>query len=481
MPKSKLRSSISIDEIDSIQATREKVSVESITVNNRLVKRPKFLRAQVSPGFRTFGSIETDEVEYDTYVNWTISPVPTITSWARAFGKSQNEEGRRVTVDDNGGIYVVGYAGNDMLLSKFSLDGDLQWAKSYDSGGYDRGMSIAVDQNGDIVVVGYSDGFSSGMDFIVMKLDSDGNTKWAKRIDIGDNDYGFGVAVADNGDIVLTGYISIDAKFRILVVKLDTDGNLQWAKSFTAPYDSIGWDIAVADNGDVVVIGYYELTSSGNLEAFVMRLDSDGNIKWIKTYGGTYMEKAECMTMDSSGSIVIAGYTDTFGTGQDGLVILLDQNGNVQWARACSSYDEVWFYGATIDSDGNVCVSGYVGYDGVVLKFNQNGNLLWSKSYGGSGDETIYDVKALSNGYLAITGYTNSYGQGGRDVLVAVLTQDGIIDQGTTNTADVNVTAVSIISSLKVQSQSPSVTAHSPTVESVSFTVTDYDGQVTEL
>jgi len=78
MPKSKLRSSISIDEVDSIQATREKVSVESITVNNRLVKRPKFLRAQISPRFRAVGSIETDEVEYDTYVKWVISQVSPI-------------------------------------------------------------------------------------------------------------------------------------------------------------------------------------------------------------------------------------------------------------------------------------------------------------------------------------------------------------------------------------------------------------------
>jgi len=101
MPKSKLRSSMSIGEIDSIQATREKVSIESIIVNNRIVKRPKFLQAQVSPGFRTFGSVETDEVEYDTYVQWAISQVPPIVF------TGITPSGTGHSVDENGNINSV--------------------------------------------------------------------------------------------------------------------------------------------------------------------------------------------------------------------------------------------------------------------------------------------------------------------------------------------------------------------------------------
>jgi len=75
MPKSKLRSSISVDEVESIQATREKIDIERITVNNRLIRRPKFVQSQISPSFRSVGGIETDEVEYDNYVKWVITLV----------------------------------------------------------------------------------------------------------------------------------------------------------------------------------------------------------------------------------------------------------------------------------------------------------------------------------------------------------------------------------------------------------------------
>jgi len=101
MPKSKLRSSMSIGEIDSIQATREKIDIETVTVNNRIVKRPKFLQAQVSPGFRTFGSVETDEVEYDTYVQWAISQVPPIVF------TGITPSGTGHGVDENGNINSV--------------------------------------------------------------------------------------------------------------------------------------------------------------------------------------------------------------------------------------------------------------------------------------------------------------------------------------------------------------------------------------
>ena len=81
MPRSKLRSSMSIGEIDSIHATREKIDIETVTVNNRIVKRPKFLQAQISPSFRDVGSVETDEVEYDSYVKWAITKAVQPVMW----------------------------------------------------------------------------------------------------------------------------------------------------------------------------------------------------------------------------------------------------------------------------------------------------------------------------------------------------------------------------------------------------------------
>jgi len=73
MPRSKLRSSMSVDEVQSIQAVREKVDIETVAMNGRLIKRPKFMREQISPRFRAVGSIETDEVEFDTYIKYVVS------------------------------------------------------------------------------------------------------------------------------------------------------------------------------------------------------------------------------------------------------------------------------------------------------------------------------------------------------------------------------------------------------------------------
>jgi len=72
MPKSRLNSTINIEEVRAVEATKEDISVETVTQPTKVVKTVKFVRKTVMPGVYSTGSIATDRVEYDTYVRWTI-------------------------------------------------------------------------------------------------------------------------------------------------------------------------------------------------------------------------------------------------------------------------------------------------------------------------------------------------------------------------------------------------------------------------
>jgi len=78
MPKSRLKiEGLQLSDIESLQATKTEVSVG--IVNG--VKAPRFIQEEVSPSIRQTGSLQTDEVEYDTHVKWTITKAVLVITW----------------------------------------------------------------------------------------------------------------------------------------------------------------------------------------------------------------------------------------------------------------------------------------------------------------------------------------------------------------------------------------------------------------
>ena len=69
----------------------------------------------------------------------------------------------------------------------------------------------------------------------------------------------------------------------------------------------------------------------------------------------------------------------------------------------------------SLDSDG----------DGLIIKTDLNGNIIWSKVIGGSSVDQIVKIIACSDGGYVVIGSTSSYGQGGLDVWVTRINEDG--------------------------------------------------------
>ena len=104
---------------------------------------------------------------------------------------------------------------------------------------------------------------------------------------------------------------------------LQAQHSLEWAKNFgNAPQSIILPDIesAVDAFGNVYAVGgfrdsadfdpgpgIFNLTSNGFNDIFIQKLDSAGNLKWVKQIGGTGYEYAEALTLDDQGNIYISG------------------------------------------------------------------------------------------------------------------------------------------------------------------------------
>ncbi len=87
-----------------------------------------------------------------------------------------------------------------------------------------------------------------------------------------------------------------------------------------------------ASNGDIIVAGVTESFGAGDYDAWILRLDAEGKIKWQKTYGGAKRDGALAMVEASNGDIIVAGVTESFGAGDKNAWILkLPSDGSLEY------------------------------------------------------------------------------------------------------------------------------------------------------
>ena len=243
-----------------------------------------------------------------------------------------------------------------------------------------------------------------------------------------------------------------------------------WATKAGGTSGDNGYCIAADASGNSYVTGGFEgtatfgsttLTSNGEEDIFIAKLDSSGNWLWAKKAGGKYWDEGLGIAVDASGNIYITGYFDgttTFGSttlksngGTDIFIAKLDSRGNWLWATKAGGTGDDWGYGIAVDTSGNSYVTG--GFDtratatfdsitltnkGVcnifVAKLNSSGNWLWVKNAGVTVANRGLDIAVGASGNSYITGYfadsatfgsTTLTSSGMSDIFIAKLDSSG--------------------------------------------------------
>lgn len=232
----------------------------------------------------------------------------------------------------------------------------------------------------------------------VMKLDKLMNIEWVKIYGGNAEDDSKAICEAQGGGyaIVVTttsadgDIINPHGSKDICVIRIDDLGNILWSKDIGSSFSEEATDIISSDDGGFIVLGtsngdgddipFHYTTSQFVQDWCLAKLDKDGNIRWVKTLGGT-------------------GDENTYGK-------LLKGNNGYYIASATSSKD----YDCLDTSWHPASTNTHVDY--CLLKVDTSGQKLWSKTYGGSNGEIILDAIVLpEDGSILITGnsYSNDY------------------------------------------------------------------------
>jgi hypothetical protein len=360
------------------------------------------------------------------------SPSPTPTgapsssgSWIQQLGTNGSETyAYGLASDSTNAVYVTGatsgalhgntQAGDfDLFAAKYDVTGKLLWTKQLGtSASTTEGTAAALDHAGHLYVTGYTTG--------ALKTDREASTS------------------LDTEDVVVAQY---DA----------TTGALLWVKQIGANAVSVSQGIAVDSNNQIYIAGYTtgalpNNIQSGNQDLFLAKLDSKGNLLWVRQIGTPdQYAYAYRIAVDSSNHVYFTGYT-TAGLGNilqeahdAAFVAKYDSDGNQNWLHELDSTTantSIFSYGIVVDGSNNVYLAGSTnsplagntqgGIEDLFLaKYDSSGSFAWVKQLGSSdGHCSAHDVAIDGMGHLYVvgtttTGLSSSTQNGTQDFFVA--------------------------------------------------------------
>ncbi|NOQ71203.1 MAG: T9SS type A sorting domain-containing protein [Crocinitomix sp.] len=371
-----------------------------------------------------------------------------------------------------------------LVVSSFSLQAQqavFDWVGNFE-GYYHERTSCTQNAEGDVISAGSywanpdfdpGDGFAykvtEGLrDIFVQNWDADRNFQWVSVVGGEGHDQAYDVSTDDDGNIYVVGtfeesvdFDPDDAEFMlessgntdIFVLKLNPLGEFVWAQSFGSIFTEVGSGITLDDSGNLYICGSYNATvdfdfgpavnevtadETGN-DAFVLKLSTDGDFVWVKSFGAEDADFCKEIEFDALGSLSLSGYTrsgadfdpsdeeyylDFADLKTSSFVSKLDTDGGFLWAKILSGSEGVITDGMTTDVDGNIYIIGNFSdtiffnmlevvdtatavsshTDAFITKYEADGSYAWGRTYGGAGGESAYGIQSDGADLLYISG-----------------------------------------------------------------------------
>ncbi|UAY52025.1 T9SS type A sorting domain-containing protein [Ferruginibacter albus] len=319
-----------------------------------------------------------------------------VIQWQQCYGGSYDDIAYSIQQTTDGGYIIAGSTlssdgqvtgfhrnlqnplWEDYWVVKIDSIGELQWQKTLGGTGFDEAYSVAQTLDGGYIVAGVSN--SGDGDFVnggnIVKLSSTGEIQWHHYQ--GGN-FNYSVQQASDGGYIIAG--ALLGQFSIL--KIDSLGYQQWWKFYGGSGPDVANSVKQTRDGGYIVAGYTQSGDvtgyhGGSSDAWVIKLDSMGELQWNKALGGSYVDQANSIEQTTDGGYIIAGITNS----NDG-----DASGYHGTAGAYSN------------------TSGVIP-DYWVVKISDTGKVQWQKTMGSSYLDYAYDVKQTTDGGYVVVGST---------------------------------------------------------------------------
>jgi len=326
-------------------------------------------------------------------------------------------------------------SGIGLLLAQAAHSQDILWEKSFGGRHAEYLTDLQPTADYGFILGGSSLSMKSGnktdpgsgdLDYWIWKMDEHGSAEWQKSFGGGASDLLQAIKTTHDGGFLLAGTSNSPKGYQktaeghggndYWVVKLDAKGEQMWQKC----YGGIGQDdlqsvVITRDGGYLlagtsnssappkngkITAGTKKENTRGSTDYWIIKIDSEGNEQWQKTYGGQYADQLRDVEQTKDGGFIVAGYSNSTASGEKALenlgqggdfwILKLDDKGNIEWQQSIGGSQDDQPYAIRQTADLGYMVAGSSnsqtrtskkGTDLWVVKLDTTGETLWEEAY----------------------------------------------------------------------------------------------------
>lgn len=334
----------------------------------------------------------------------------------------------------------------------------VEWQRSFGGTNDDRLRSLSQTAEGGFVLGGFSNSGINGnkvatnfgnYDFWVVRLDANGNKLWDKSYGGTGEDVLYSLQPTADGGFIFGGYSISGASgnktstnfggYDFWVVRADANGNRLWDRSFGGTSDDFLRSIGQTTDGGFLLGGQSLSGANGNKTSanfgtndfWVVRLNSDGDSVWDRSFGGSGADRLQALSQTSDGGFILGGVSLSGASGNkassnyglnDFWLVRLDANGNKLWDRSFGGTDNDELLSLDQAADGGFILGGFSwsgangnktargagSTDMWLVLTDANGNKLADFSYGGRDSDSARSLQRTIDGGVILGGISDS-------------------------------------------------------------------------
>ena len=333
-----------------------------------------------------------------------------------------DDAGYSILQTADSGYVILGSTGDNVSLIKTDYKGIEQWNHNYGGSEIDYARHILQTSDGGYIISGTTESYGhGGSDIWLIKTDPTGFMEWDAYFGSSNTDQGGSIQQMTDGGYIIIGNsdFSGDGNQDIWLIRINSQGDSLWTKTFGGSGLELGADVQILEDGGFILLGSTESFGNGGSDIWLIKTDSQGETTWTKTFGDNSSDYGKSILKTPDDGYIIRGVTESFGYGNTALVLIkIDSTGNKIWDNAFggSNGEGGNALGETNDGGHILICHSYVhensAYDIRLIKIDGSGSVDWDKTYGSLTDNYGFSVLQTFDGGYALTGSIGILGDG---------------------------------------------------------------------
>jgi hypothetical protein len=251
--------------------------------------------------------------------------------WNQTYGTAENDRTQYVEQTSDGGYVITGGTGNfennnqDAWLIKTDENGNLEWQQTYGGNGNEKTYTVHQETDGSYILAGLTSSYGNGTyDAYLIKTDSLGNEIWSQTFGGPEIENAYSMQILPGEGYILAGSTkSFGAgDFDVWLIKTDEQGNEIWSYVYGTEVLDYCYSLDITSDGDFILGGLTNATVNGDVDVLAMKISDSGDEIWTKKIGLDGDEPSFFVEQTEDGGYILAGYTNSFGNGDNDVYIV---------------------------------------------------------------------------------------------------------------------------------------------------------------